>query len=384
MSGSVMVVAGEASGDLHVASVIRALRARAPDITCWGIAGEAAAAEGMELLYDTRRMAVMGFTEVVKRYSFFRRVFQEMLRLVEQRKPDVVVLVDYPGFNLRLAGRIHKRGVKVIYYICPQVWAWRRSRIHKMAWIVDRLLVIFPFEKQLFEPTGLQVDFVGHPLVDEAERVRSGPETVLPWTGETRVALLPGSRRQEIERMLPLLWRAAALLEAANPQACFLVAAPSTETVHIIEEQIRKQSVGPERYAVVAYQTRHVLRQATAAFVTSGTATIEAALMRCPTVVVYKTSLLTYWLGRLVVLVDHIGMVNIVAGRELCPELIQGEATPEALVEAITPLLTETEQRGAMLKGLEEVARTLGAGGAAERAAGIIWSELCSFLSDTM
>lgn len=376
MSKTVLLVAGEVSGDMHAAGLVRAVREKASDVHFLGIGGEELQAAGMDVKYHVRDMAVMGLAEVLRRYGFFRRVFREMTDLARALKPDLVVLVDYPGFNLRFAREVKRLGLKCLYYVCPQVWAWHRSRIRLMATVVDRLVAIFPFEPALFEGTGLRVDFVGHPLVDAAARARAEPWRDLPWKGKPRVALLPGSRRQEIQRILPPMWKAAGLLEARQRGISFLVAAPSEEIAGFIKEQLPGIPGGPLRAEVVAGATRQVLRQARAAMVASGTATLETALMECPEIIVYKTSWLTYAAGRLLVKVPHLGMVNLVAGRRVCPELIQGAATPLALASALEPLLADTPERAAMLEGLREVIRALGPGGAAERAASFLIQEL--------
>ena len=374
MKRSVLVVAGEVSGDMHAAAVVAELRRRAPETSFWGIGGDHLRAAGMEILHDVREMAVMGLPEVLRRYGFFRRVFAELAAEAARRRPDLVLLVDYPGFNLRFAARAKALGLRVAYFICPQVWAWHRSRIPSMAARIDRLLVLLPFEKPLFDGTGLRADFVGHPLVDAAAAARMEPTPDLPWCGTERVALLPGSRRQEIERILPALLDAAAALRARRPDAGFIVACPSDA----IARQVESLAGGarPEGVRVVAGRTRHVLRQARAAWVASGTATLEAALMACPMVVVYRTSPLTWLLGRLLVRVPHIGLVNIVAGREVCPEYIQGAATPDALADALEPLIGDTPERAAMVRGLEEAAARLGPGGAAARAAACLQEEM--------
>ena len=376
MSRTLLVIAGEVSGDMHAAELVRALRAREPDIECFGIGGDALRAEGVDILYDVREMAVMGFAEVIRRYGFFKSVFRDMLELVKIRKPNAVLLVDYPGFNLRFAKAVHGRGIKVLYYVCPQVWAWHRSRIKLMAQIVNRLIVIFPFEVGVFAGTDLRVDFAGHPLVDVAKAELATPLKDLPWQGEPRVAVLPGSRRQEVERILPSMVGAAVKLEARFPDASFILPAPSQEIAALVESVMNAQPVKPARWKIVTGDTRQVLRQARAAMVASGTATIETALMGCPMVVVYKTSAVTYFFGRMVVRVKHIGMVNIVAGRPVCPEYIQHEATPEKLAAGMEPLLTDTPERAAMVQGLERVRLLLGEGGASERAAGFVLEAL--------
>jgi lipid-A-disaccharide synthase len=298
-----------------------------------------------------------------------------MLEMAESRKPDAVVLVDYPGFNLRLAEKLHDRGIKVIYYICPQVWAWHRERIPKMAKIIDHLITIFPFEAKHFSKTDLKVTFAGHPLVDETKRARNLPAIQLPWKKSKRVALLPGSRTQEIKRLLPVMWRAAALLEKENPEISFIIATSGNTEIPLIRE-ITDRNAGPANFAAVPAKTREVLRQADAAIVASGTATIETALMQCPMTVIYKVSPVTYFFGKLLIKIDNIGMVNIVAGREICPELIQHAATPQALAKTMLPLINDTPQRTAMLEALDEVITTMGQGGTAEHAAQIILQEL--------
>ena len=375
---NLLVIAGELSGDMHAARVIESLRRQHPELAVWGIGGDGLAAQGVELLQHVRDMSVLGLVEVLKRYGFFRRVFNNVLREVDRRQPKVALLIDYPGFNLRLAAQLKKRGVRVIYYVCPQVWAWHRSRIPKMAKIIDRLLVIFPFEVEIFSGTGLDVQFVGHPLVESAKAVFDLPVEPLPWPGSLRVALLPGSRRQELERLLPDLLAAAARLEQAYPEAGFLLPAATPEMEKLALAMIGDAAEKPTRLAVVSGKTRQILRQAKAAWVASGTATLETALMECPMVVVYRTATLTYHIGRRLVRVPYLGMVNLLAGRELCPELIQDAVTPDNLVRAITPLLDDTPARRAMVDGLLTVKQSLGSGGAADRVAEVLHGELAA------
>lgn len=374
---SLLVIAGELSGDMHAAGVVRELKARAPDLQVWGIGGDDLRAAGMDIVVEARDMAVLGLWEVLKRYGFLRGVFHRLVRLARERKPDAVLLIDYPGFNLRFAAEMKKLGIKVIYYVCPQVWAWHRSRIPKMARILDRLLVIFPFEVDVFAGTGLRVDYVGHPLVDEARRERAaetGPD--LPWRGPRRLAILPGSRRQEVERILPAMIQAAGILQRRDPELSVVVAAASTEMATQIRGRLLGVTGRPLALEVVVGSTRRILREATAALVKSGTSTIEAALMGCPMVVVYRTAGLTYWLGKRLVKVPYLGMANLIAGREAFRELLQDAATPEALAVAVGPLLRETPERAASLEAVAEVTRKLGEGGAAQHAASIVMDEL--------
>ena len=375
---SILIIAGEQSGDMHGAKVVRAVLARDPNVKFFGVGGERMREAGVEILQDAKDMAVLGLVEVLKRYGFFREVFYRILEAAKTRKPDAVLLIDYPGFNLRFAEQAHKLGLKVMYYICPQVWAWHRSRVAKMAKIVDRLLVIFPFEVDVFSGTGLRVDFVGHPLVEATRKVLEAPDEMLAWRGSPRVALLPGSRRQELERILPPLISAAPRVQVLFPNASFILAAASEEMAQLAKEIIALQPAKPARLEIVTGATRQILKQADAAWVASGTATLETALMDCPMVVVYRTAWLTYEVGKRVISVPHLGMVNLLAGRELCPELIQDNATPEKLCAAIAPLLADTPERRAMKQGLAEVRAKLGDGGAADRVAEILLRELGS------
>lgn len=373
---SIMIIAGEVSGDMHAARLVQAIKKRLPDTRFFGIGGPEMRAAGVGTSYDIADMAVMGVTEVIKRYGFFKHVFAEMVTVARKLRPDAVILVDYPGFNLRFAAKTHGLAIKTIYYICPQVWAWNRSRIPRMAEIVDRLITIFPFEAAHFSGTGLQVDFAGHPLVDEARAVLAEAPADLPWKGEPHVALLPGSRPHEIRRILPVMWQAARLLEVEKPNISFIVATPSATEEAIVNDVVSGLGGGPARWSVVCENTRQVLNQARAALVASGTATIEACLMECPMVVVYKVARLTYFLGRMLVRVPDIAMVNIVAGKRICPEFVQGAATPENLARALLPLLTGTPERETMMAELLKAKRSLGEGGAEDRAAESIVHEL--------
>lgn len=373
MRPSVLIVAGELSGDHHASALARALRDDGVDMDLWGVGGDGLRAEGARLLFDVRQTAVMGFVEVVRHLGFFRRMWRDLLKEVDRHRPDLAILVDYPGFNLRLAAALKRRGIRVLYYICPQVWAWHRSRMADMARDVDRLISIFPFEAAEFRGTGLRVDFVGHPFVDEIERDGGGRNDV-PWpAGAPRIALLPGSRRQEIRRIFPVMLGAAETIRRTHPDASFVVAAANETAAGLVRPRLTGAA-----FAVVTERAREVLRSADAAWVASGTATVEAALIGCPQVVVYRAHPVSYWLGRALIRVSHIGMVNLIAASRLCPELIQGDATPARLAAAIAPLTADTPERRAMLEGYRQVQERLGPPGAIRRAAEIARAELAS------
>ncbi|MFA5689946.1 MAG: lipid-A-disaccharide synthase [Kiritimatiellales bacterium] len=372
---SLLIIAGEDSGDMHAANVIRELKKRRDDISFWGIGGDKLRAEGVELLHHTGEMDVMGFVEVVKRYPFFKRVLNETVREAEKRKPAAALLVDYPGFNIRLARELKKRGVKILYYICPQVWAWHRGRIPKMAEIIDRLMVIFPFEVDVFNDVDLTVNFVGHPMVNELRQFRTAPAEILPWHGGKKIALLPGSRKQEISHILPALLETARLLKSKYSDVSFIIPVPERR-IELVREILRAGKYAPAHIEVTAGNAREVLKQADAALVASGTATLEAALLRCPTILVFKTGALNFALFKMVIRIPWIGIANIIAGREMMPERIQHRMIPQDLAEQVARLMEQTPERTAMLNDFDALEHMLGAGNPAVAVAEIINLEL--------
>lgn len=348
---TILVIAGEISGDLHAARVIRSLRAKSPvPLHIWGFGGDALAAEGVEIREHVRDLAVMGIWEVLKRYGYFKRIMKELVNEVKAHPPDLVLTVDYPGFNLRFAEAIQGMDIPVVQYVCPQVWAWKQSRIPKMAKVLDTLVCLFPFEPAVFRGVDLDVRYCGHPIVEEAQHVESDSG----WGDGERLALVPGSRFQEIERLFIPMLEAAQQVKQSMPTVQVRVSAVDEER----ELQMRKlcaehpELTEPEW---VRGGMRELVKGATATLVTSGTATLETALIGTPMVIVYKTSALTYAIGKRVVKVPFIGMVNLIAQREVCPEFIQDAAEPSALAAAVRPLLSNTEERRTMLAGLEEV-----------------------------
>ena len=372
---SLLVIAGEYSGDMHAADVIRELNKKGSEISLWGIGGEKLRAEGVETLHDIKEMDVLGIAEVLAKYSFFKSVFDEVLAEVDRRKPDAALLVDYPGFNLRLARELHKRGVKVLYYVCPQVWAWNRGRIPKMAEIIDRLMVIFPFEVDVFKDVDLKVDFVGHPMVDELREFRATDPEPLPWNGRKKIALLPGSRKQELHYILEPLLETARLMEESRPDLSFIIPVPERRLV-LVEEILQKAKNAPRNISVITGRAREVLKQADAAFVASGTATLEAALLRCPTVLVYRGSFLNYLFVQVFMRIAWFGIANIVSGKEIMPERLQKQMRPVELAATIDPLMNDTPERAAMLEHFQTLEKELGGGAPAGRVANIIAEEI--------
>ena len=375
MKKSLLVVAGEASGDMHAAAVLAELKKRNPDIHCWGIGGDKLLEQGMRLIYHAKKMDVLGFVEVIKRYPFFKKVFNELLTKVDREKPDAALLIDYPGFNLRLAKELKQRGIKVLYYICPQVWAWKKDRIPLMAETIDRLMVIFPFEVDVFKDVDLTVDFVGHPMLKELREARTAKSQDLPWGEGKKIALLPGSREQEIRHILPGLLRTALQMEQSRLDVNFLIAVPAQREA-MVKRMVQRGKIAPLHCSVVSNCSREVLRQADAALVASGTATLEAALLGCPTVLVYKTNPITYALAKHFIQIKWLGIVNIIAEREIMPERIQHSMRPGELAVTVDPLMEDTPQRDTMIADFETIDGKLGDGDPAARVAQIICEEL--------
>ena len=378
----ILLLAGEVSGDMHAAALLRELRAAvAPcPLEVFGIGGDRLRAEGMELLAHTDQTGVIGVWEVLKRYRFFRRLLRTLTRLLDERRPDLVLGIDYPGLNLRVEAAAKRRGIPTAHYICPQVWAWHRGRIPKIARSLDLLVTLFPFEPSLFDGTGLKAVFAGNPLVDQTAAARRAEESApasLPWGEGRRIALFPGSRPNEVRRLLPDILAAARRIDAAIGPCSFLVPTPTDGVRALVEAEIARVPDRPSRLAVMRGESRAALLQAEAAVVKSGTSTLEASLLLCPQAVVYRVSELSYRiLKRMVTGIRHISLVNILANREICREFIQHDLTPEALASELVRLLDDRNYRQEMLDGMASVNASLGPEGASRRAAEAVASLL--------
>jgi len=367
-----MIVAGEASGDMYGAGVVAALRKKAPGIRFFGIGGPRMEEADVRILYPVSELAVVGITEVIPKIRFIRQALNELKDALKDNPPDLVMLIDYPGFNLNLAGKAHNLGIPVLYYIPPQVWAWREKRVKKITERVDRVAVILPFEKEFYSRYGIQVDYVGHPLLDDLKNGRSREQARenLGISGDQFpvVGLLPGSRNEEIARHLPSIMGAAKIISRTYPDLrCIL---PLASTVD--EETVKPYLKGVQVDIIVRRaDTREVLGACDLALIASGTATLEAAITGTPMVILYRVSFLTYVLGKVLAKVSHIGLVNLVAGRQIVPELIQGDATDTRLAEEGLWLLEDEERREGMKEDLRLVREQLGKGGASERVAAL-------------
>ena len=367
----VLIVAGEASGDLHGARLVRAIRSLDPGITVSGIGGRMMEEAGVEIMVPSSEMAVVGLTEVFSRLYFIFRASQRLKRQLRSSRPDLLILIDYPDFNINLAGTAKECGVPVLYYISPQIWAWRRGRIKKIAERVDRMAVILPFEKDFYLNSGVQVDYVGHPLLDSipAGLDRDGIASEMGVkAGRPILGLLPGSRHEEIKNLLPLMVKASEIISSRYPDLkCVLPVAPT-----IPAELVRSYTEGASVDIHIAHgDIYRSLSVCDLALVASGTATLETALMGVPMVVAYKVSPITFFIAKAVVRVPHIGLVNLIAGREVVPELIQDQVTPQGLAEKALSILEDGQTGKVMTKGYGLIRERLGGGGASERTAGI-------------
>lgn len=366
-----LVVAGEASGDLHAARLLSELKRVRPDLRPFGMAGEESAKAGVELLAESREVAVVGITEVLRVLPRAREVFDLLVAEAAKRRPPVALLVDFPEFNLRLVKKLKRLGVRVVYYVSPQVWAWRRGRVRMIARWVDRMLVLFPFEQAFYDAHGVQVEHVGHPLVDEVPELPQAWDAPHAADGPRRLVLLPGSRRSEVEKLLPVMLQSAVELARQVPLCVTLVRAqtiaPEQLQRHLDEAGLAAAGVkvdvvdSDQRFCVVA--SSHLVLCA------SGTATLEVALLRTPLLVLYRLHRGSYWLGKLMVRLPWFSLVNLVLDEEVVPELLQAEANPERIAAESLRLLTDARARAAMRQRLGEVRGRLGATGASVRAA---------------
>ena len=366
---AVMIVAGEASGDLHGAHLVREMKAIDPSLSFCGVGGRNLEAEGVRLIARSSEMAVVGLTEVFSKLRFIAGVYFRLRGMLRAGKPDLVILIDYPDFNLRLASEAKHAGVPVFYYISPQVWAWRRNRIHRIRQVVDRMAVILPFEKEVYAEMGVDVDFVGHPLLDAVNRSRSRTEALAAFglrDARPIVALLPGSREKEVTSLLPEMAGAAGILVRDFPGTQFVL--PLAETVDpALVQDILRGHAAP--VTVLPGQMYDAVGISDAAMVASGTATLETALLGTPMVIAYRISPLTAAVGRRVIRVKHIGLVNLIAGKTLVPELVQDDANAARLAAEVKAILADRQRSDVMRSELAAIRRKLGEPGAARRAA---------------
>ncbi len=373
---SVLISCGEPSGDLYAGALLRELRRLDPAIRAWGFGGERLAGAGCDLVGNYRGLTVTGLSEAVRVLPRSLEMYRALLRRAEQERPDLLVAVDFPDFNFRLPPALQRRGVPVVYYVSPQVWAWRRGRLKTMQAIADRVLVIFPFEEALYREAGIPVEFVGHPLLDLAVAAKPRQEFArsLGFADEAPVVgLLPGSRPNEVRKILGDLVEAIPLIRQQTPAAQFVIARAPGLSGELFEQAGAGRVSG---LALIEGETDTVLASSDVVVTASGTATIQTAIHGTPMVVVYRLSSLTYRVGKPFVHVTNYAMVNLVAGRVVVPELIQDALTPESVAREVGSLLTDRARADRMRADLREVREKLGAPGASARAAKAVISAI--------
>jgi len=371
-SKKILIVAGEASGDLHGSSLIRELKNINSHLQFFGIGGDRMKKEGMELVYHIDKLSIMGFFEVLKNIGLIREVMKTMVKLAEERKPDLVVLIDYPGFNLRFAKRVKKMGIPIAYYISPQVWAWGGNRVKKMKGLIDKMIVIFHFEKELYKKFDIDCEFVGHPLLEVVRPVLSKEDFQSKFDlrkNEVLLGLLPGSRWQEVEKILPIMVQSAELLGARIKNLRIMLGLASTikkEKVGIILGQFKS------KVEIVENLTYDLMKHSDLLLVASGTATLESVILGTPFLVLYKTGFWTYLLAKSLVSIPNIALANVVAGKKIVPEYIQNKAVPKDIAEEMYDILTNKPRYKSIQNELSLVKEKIGEVGASKRAAQII------------
>lgn len=370
---SVMVSAGEASGDAHAAHAIEALSNQGLSFDSFGMGASQLQAVGTELIVDCRDLAVIGIVDVLINYPRFMKRLALLRDTMRRRRPDVLLLVDYPDFNLKLAETARKLGIPVLFYISPKVWAWRAGRVKRISRLVDHMAVLFPFEVEIYQKAGVPVTYVGNPVVADAvspytiaqARTHFGLQADQPV-----VSLLPGSRTGEINRNLPAMLATATLIAQRLPECQFLLPVARTLDESFIHESIGEQA--PAGLSVVTGDSRNVMRASDVSLVASGTATLETALIGTPMVVMYIINKLNYAIMKRLISIPDISLVNIVAGRRIVPEYVQDAATPEAMAEDVLSLLQDEERRHTMLEDLQQLKISMGDSGASARVAELL------------
>jgi lipid-A-disaccharide synthase len=365
---SIVIVAGETSGDLHGAKLVRAMHQKEKHLFFCGIGGPALREAGVRILYDAADLSVVGITEVLARLPNVLQSMGRMKKILKSLRPDLLILVDYPDYNMRLAPLAKKLQIPVLYYISPQIWAWRQGRVKRIRRMVDHMAVILPFEERFYQDHDVPVTFVGHPLLDSElpppAELKSPAKADCPMIG-----LVPGSRTNEVAEHLPIMLRAAKTLKGRLPAATFLLSkAPSVERRHLnsILEEFGDPDIG-----VISDNVEHLFASCDLIVVASGTVTLQAAIYGTPMIIIYKVSPVSYWLGRLLVRVKNIGLVNLVAGKELVPELIQGNASAENIARTAADMLSDPDQLRHLRHELYATRDLLGQAGASSRVADI-------------
>ena len=375
-SKKILLVAGEVSGDLHGSHLVEAIQRIEPEVQFLGVGGEGLKRRGMKLLYPAHSLSVVGLTEVFIKLRSILEALRRLKKSLDRERPDLVILIDFPDFNLRLAKIAHRRGIPILYYISPQVWAWRSKRIKLIARLVKKMVVLFPFEVPLYEAAGVDVEWVGHPLLDIVKPTLP-KEVAFQQFGldpkRRTIGLLPGSRMHEVERLLPSLLASAHLLQKEIQDLQFIIPLAPGIPKTILSSQMKNIAVPVK---VVEGFTYDVMNLSELLITASGTATLEGAILGKPMIIIYKVSFPSYWIGRALIRVDYIGLVNLVAEKEIAPELIQKDVNPQRIADEAFRILRDPILSRKMTESMGEVRQKLGEPGAAQRAARIVISLL--------
>ena len=366
-----MIIAGEASGDLHGSGLVRELIKNQNDLKIFGIGGDKMSNQGMELLYHINEMSVIGFWDVIKQFRFFRGVYKKLVQIMDTEKPSVLVLIDYPGLNLKLAKAAHEKGIPVLYYIAPQVWAWGAGRIKKIAKIVTRMAVIIPFEEKMYRDAGIDATFVGHPLLEVIKPRLSKKDffkKVNLNPNKLTIGLLPGSRTLEVKRLLPEMIATIKALIKQNQDIQSIIGSTDTVESGLYDQIVNSNS----NIQFVEGFTYEIMKHCDLLIVASGTATLESALFETPLIIVYKVDPLSYFLGKLLVKIDFIGLVNVIAEKKIVPEFIQNDFKKENIIPAIDSLLFDKTIRKQTIQDLKQIKEKLGKSGASNRTAEMV------------
>ncbi len=372
----ILMVAGEASGDLHGAHLLEAIRQIDSGIQFFGVGGERLERGGMRILFPAHALSVVGLTEVFSKLPSILKALREVEKFIRQQRPDLAILIDFPDFNLRVAKMASRWGIPVLYYISPQVWAWRRGRVRLIARRVKKMVVFFPFEVPFYRAAGVDVEWVGHPLLDMVKPKLSKEEAFAKFGLDPQkrtVGLLPGSRMREVERLLPPLLETAHSLHQIIPDLQFVIPLAPGFTEETLSPWIGRSPISVK---LIQNWTYDVMNISELLILASGTATLEGAILGKPMIIIYKVSLLSSWVGRALIRVKHIGLVNLIAGKAIVPELIQKDVNPKRMTEEALRILKDSVLRQNMVKSLQEVRDRLGDPGAAQRAARIVLSLL--------
>lgn len=371
----VFIIAGEVSGDTHAAHLVEEMRKIDPAVEFYGLGGEMMKKAGVRIFHDLTKIAVLGLGDVIKKYFKFRRIFYDALSKIDDLKPELIILVDYPGFNLRFAKKAKERKTKILYYISPQIWAWGKWRIRKIAKNVDKMLLLFDFEKDVYEKSGLDTEFVGHPLIDLVKPQEADDTRNELGIGQNRlIAILPGSRKKEVQRILPTILRSIRIINRALPNARFVLCESSTVSSRVygrIISEIRNEEKTSSLPRILRIKDRShdLLKASNFALIASGTTTLEAAICQTPFAILYKVGFSTYLAAKSVVKIPYIGLVNIVAGKKIVPEFIQRKVKPHTIAHEVVFMLNNKKPRQKMVEELEKVKEKLGSPGASRRAA---------------